>query len=48
MQHGCCVGTGGSVISFDINNRGIGYEVGDELILSGLPVQAGIGTSAFL
>ena len=37
------VGTGGSVISFDINNRGIGYEVGDELILSGLPVQAGIG-----
>ena len=41
------VGTGGSVVSFAINNRGIGYEVGENLILSGLPVQAGIGTSAF-
>ncbi len=41
------VGTGGSIISFDINNRGMGYEVGEELTLSGLPVQAGIGTTAF-
>ena len=41
------VGTGGSVLSFDINNRGLGYEVGENLILSGLPVQTGIGTSAF-
>jgi hypothetical protein len=41
------VGTGGSVLSFAINNRGIGYEVGENLVLSGLPVQTGIGTSAF-
>ena len=41
------VGTGGSVLSFAINNRGIGYEVGENLELYGLPVQAGIGTSAF-
>ena len=41
------VGTGGSVVSFDINNRGMGYEAGENLVLHGLPVQVGIGTSAF-
>ncbi len=41
------VGTGGSVLSFAINNRGIGYEIGDNLQLYGLPVKVGIGTSAF-
>ena len=41
------VGTGGSIISFDMANRGIGYEIGDNLQLSTIPFQVGIGTSAF-
>lgn len=41
------VGTGGSIINFNIANRGTGYEIGDNLSLHGLPVQVGIGTSAF-
>ena len=41
------VGTGGSVISFDISNRGVGYEEGDVLELHGLPVQTGISTVPF-
>ncbi len=41
------VGTGGSILSFDISNRGIGYEIGDKLELTTLPFQVGIGTSAF-
>ena len=41
------VGTGGSIINFSIADRGIGYEIGDNLSLHGLPVQVGIGTSAF-
>ena len=41
------VGTGGSVINFNIADRGTGYEIGDNLVLHGLPVQVGIGTSAF-
>ena len=41
------VGTGGSILSFDIANRGIGYEIGDNLQLTTLPFQVGIGTSAF-
>ena len=41
------VGTGGSVIDFNIADRGTGYEIGDNLVLHGLPVQVGIGTSAF-
>jgi len=41
------VGTGGSIISFDMANRGIGYEIGDNLELSTIPFQVGIGTSAF-
>ena len=41
------VGTGGSVIDFSIADRGTGYEIGDNLVLHGLPVQVGIGTSAF-
>jgi hypothetical protein len=41
------VGTGGSVISFDIENSGYGYSIGDVLSLTGIPYQVGIGTSAF-
>lgn len=41
------VGTGGSVISFEIENRGYGYSIGDNLSLTGIPYQVGIGTSAF-
>ena len=41
------VGTGGSIIDFNIADRGTGYEIGDNLSLHGLPVQVGIGTSAF-
>jgi len=41
------VGTGSSILSFDIANRGIGYEIGDNLQLTTLPFQVGIGTSAF-
>ncbi len=41
------VGTGGSIISFDMSDRGIGYEIGDNLQLTTLPFQVGIGTSAF-
>ena len=40
------VGTGGSIVSFDMSNRGIGYEIGDNLQLTTLPL-VGIGTSAF-
>ena len=41
------VGTGGSVVSFDISDRGLGYEIGDVLTLTQLPFQVGIGTSNF-
>ena len=41
------VGTGGSIVSFDMSDRGIGYEIGDNLQLTTLPFQVGIGTSAF-
>ena len=41
------VGTGGSIISFNMSNRGIGYEIEDTLQLTTLPFQVGIGTSAF-
>ena len=41
------VGTGGSIVSFDMSDRGIGYEIGDNLELTTLPFQVGIGTSAF-
>ena len=41
------VGTGGSILSFDMADRGIGYEIGDNLQLTTLPFQVGIGTSAF-
>ena len=41
------VGTGGSIIDFDISNRGTGYEVDETLELSGLPVQPGITTAPF-
>ena len=42
------VGTGGSVIGFNISDRGIGYEVGDELFLTGLPFNpVGVGSTDF-
>ena len=36
------VGTGGSIISFDMSDRGTGYEIGDNLQLTTLPFQVGI------
>ncbi len=41
------VGTGGSVVSFDIANRGLGYEINDRLEITNLPFQVGIGTTNF-
>ena len=41
------VGTGGSIISFDMSDRGIGYEVGDTLKLTSLFHQVGIATTSF-
>ena len=41
------VGTGGSIVSFDLQNRGYGYNIGDVLTLSGIPFRTGIGTSSF-
>ena len=41
------VGTGGSIIKFNMSNRGIGYEEGDVLTLSGLPFQTGTATADF-
>ena len=41
------VGTGGSVIDFNIVDRGTGYEIGDNLVLHGLPVQVGVSTIPF-
>jgi len=41
------VGTGGSIISFDLQDRGYGYNIGDVLTLSGIPFRTGIGTTAF-
>ena len=41
------VGTGGSIVSFDMSDRGKGYEIEDNLQLTTLPFQVGIGTSAF-
>ena len=41
------VGTGGSVISFDMTNRGKGYSVGDVLTLDQLPYVAGVSTLPF-
>ena len=40
------VGTGGSVISFNMSDRGLGYSVNDALTLSGLPHQSGITTAS--
>ena len=43
------VGTGGSIISFNMSNRGIGYKEGDVLELSGLPFDpVGIGSTNML
>ena len=39
------VGTGGSVIDFDITNRGIGYANGDVLTVSGIPTDASAGAA---
>ena len=43
------VGTGGSVIDFDITNRGIGYANGDVLTVAGIPTDSNVGAgfSAF-
>ena len=41
------VGTGGSIVSFDMVNRGIGYEIGDVLELNALPFQVGAATTTF-
>tara|TARA_B100000214_G_scaffold366038_1_gene334509 strand:- start:58 stop:2616 length:2559 start_codon:yes stop_codon:yes gene_type:complete len=41
------VGTGGSIISFDMSDRGTGYEIGDVLELTTIPHQVGIATTSF-
>jgi len=41
------VGTGGSIISFDMSDRGTGYEIGDVLELTTVPHQVGIATTSF-
>ncbi len=41
------VGTGGSIVDFKLSNRGIGYEIGEQLQIINLPFQAGIATSRF-
>jgi len=41
------VGTGGSIISFDMTKRGIGYKVGDVLALNQLEYNAGVSTLPF-
>ena len=41
------VGTGGSVISFEMTKRGIGYKVGDVLALNQLEYNAGVSTLPF-
>ena len=41
------VGTGGSVITFDISKRGIGYEIGDILTLDQLQYNPGVSTLPF-
>ena len=39
------VGTGGSIISFNMVNRGLGYKEGDVLKLEGLPFNPAVGVS---
>ena len=39
------VGTGGSIISFNMVNRGMGYKEGDVLKLEGLPFNPAVGVS---
>jgi len=39
------VGTGGSVINFNMVNRGLGYKEGDVLTLQGLPFNPAVGVS---
>jgi len=41
------VGTGGSVISFDMTKRGIGYSIGDVLTLDQLEYNVGVSTLPF-
>ena len=41
------VGTGGSIISFNMSNRGIGYKEGDVLELQGIPFAVGVATDNF-
>ena len=41
------VGTGGSAISYNLSNPGIGYSINDELELSPVPYSVGITTSPF-
>jgi hypothetical protein len=39
------VGTGGSVIDFDITDRGIGYANGDVLTVAGIPTDPNVGAA---
>ena len=41
------VGTGGSIISFDMTKRGLGYSIGDVLSLDQLQYNAGVSTLPF-
>ena len=41
------IGSGGSVIGFDIKDRGFGYKNGEVLTVQGIPFRVGVSTSPF-
>ena len=41
------IGSGGSVIGFDIKDRGFGYQNGEVLTVQGIPFRVGVSTSPF-
>ena len=41
------IGSGGTVIGFDIKDRGFGYKSGEVLTVQGIPFRVGVSTSPF-
>ena len=41
------IGSGGTVIGFDIKERGFGYKNGEVLTVQGIPFRVGVSTSPF-
>ena len=41
------IGSGGTVIGFDLKNRGFGYKNGEVLTVQGIPFRVGVSTSPF-